>query len=149
MKKLSIYAIVAGAATDMVGTLLVSILITSVAGGLLLSQGVPEDEIGARLAADTRVLVWSVALGLAASLAGGLVAARIAKHRELTHGASAGAVGLVLSTISAVISPVTLPTWYVVVGYGLVVPIAALGGLLGKLWNDRQGRNPAPPGFGL
>lgn len=143
MKKLSVYAIVAGAAADMVGTLLGSIFITAVAGGLLLSQGVPQDEIGTRLAADTRVLVWSVTLGLLASLVGGLVAARIAKHRELTHGASAGAVGLVLSTISALVSPVVLPTWYVFVGYGLVVPMAALGGLLGKLWNDRQGRGTA------
>jgi putative membrane protein (TIGR04086 family) len=117
-----------------------------VAGGLLLSQGVAEGEIGARLAADTRVLAWSVALGLAASLAGGLVAARVAKHRELTHGASAGAVGLVLSTISAVVSPVTLPTWYVFVGYGLVVPMAALGGLLGQVWNDRQRKDAARPG---
>jgi putative membrane protein (TIGR04086 family) len=142
MKGLSVYAIVAGAAADMVGTLLVSIILTSVAGGLLLSQGVPEDEIGARLAADTRVLVWSVALGLVASLVGGLVAARIAKHREPTHGASAGAVGLVLSTLSAVVSPVSLPTWYVFAGYGLVVPIAALGGLLGKMWNDRHGKAP-------
>ena len=143
MKKLSVYAIVAGAAADMVGTLLVSIFISTIAGSSLLSQGVPQDEIGARLAADTRVLGWSVVLGLVASLLGGLVAARIARHRELTHGASAGAVGLVLSTISAVVSPMVLPTWYVIAGYGLVVPLAALGGLIGKIWNERQ--PPVPP----
>lgn len=143
MKKLSVYAIVAGAAADMVGTLMVSLSISVVAGRVLLSQGVPEAEIGARLAADTRVLVWSVILGLVASLVGGLVAARIAKHRELTHGASAGAVGLVLSTISAVVSPMVLPTWYVIAGYGLVVPLAALGGLIGRIWNQRE--PPVPP----
>ncbi len=137
MKNLSIFAIAAGAAADMVGTLLTSVFITAIAGGMLLSQGVPEDEIGVRLAADTRVLLWSVALGLAASLIGGLVAARVAKQREVTHGATAGGVGLVLATISALVTPVVLPTWYVVLGYGLVVPVAALGGVLGGIWNRR------------
>lgn len=146
MKKLSVYAIVAGAAADMIGTLFVGIFISAAAGRVLLSQGVPADEIGSRLAADTRVLIWSVTLGLAASLAGGVVAARVAKHREVTHGASAGGVGLVLSTISAVVSPMNMPAWYIFVGYGLVVPIAALGGLLGKLWNDRVGRDTAGSG---
>lgn len=138
MKKLNVYAIIAGAAADMVGTLMVSIFIGAVASGILLSRGVPEDEIGARLAADPQVLTWSVILGLVTSLTGGLIAARLARYRELMHGASAGGVGLVLSTISAVLSPVVLPTWYVLVGYGFVVPAAALGGLLGKMWNDRQ-----------
>lgn len=144
MKKLSIYAIVAGAAADMVATLFTSIMISAVAGGLLLSQGVPEDEIGPRLSADARVLTWSVALGLLASLLGGLVAARVAKHRELTHAASSGAVGLILATVSAVVAPMQLPTWYVFVGYGLVIPVAALGGLLGKWWNDRTSPPESP-----
>ena len=144
MKGLSFYAIAAGAATDMFGTLMVTITIATVAGGSLLAQGVPEDEIGVRLSQDMRTLAWSVALGLVASVGGGFVAARVAKFRELTHGASAGAVGLVLSTISAVVSPTVLPTWYVITGYGLVVPAAALGGWIGKLWNDRAGREPPP-----
>jgi len=136
VKKLNLYAIVAGAAADMVATLFTSILISAVAGGLLLSQGVPEDEVGARLTADGRVLMWSVVFGLLASFGGGLVAARIAKHREVTHAASAGAAGLILATVSAVVSPVQLPTWYVVFGYGLVIPAAAIGGLLGQWWNS-------------
>jgi len=140
MKKLNFYAIVAGAAADMFGTLMVTLAISVVAQGKLLAQGVPEDEIGTRLSQDLSLLVWSVALGLVASTGGGVVAARVAKFRELTHGASAGAVGLVLSTISAVMSPSNLPTWYVITGYGLVVPAAALGGWIGKLWNDRTGR---------
>jgi putative membrane protein (TIGR04086 family) len=140
VKNLNIFAITAGAAADMIGTLLTSIFISAVAGRMLLAQGVPEDEIGARMAADMRVLLWSVVLGLAASLVGGLVAARVAQRREVTHGAAAGAVGLVLATFSALVTPVVLPTWYVVVGYGLVVPVAALGGILGGAWNRRLAR---------
>lgn len=144
MKKLNLYAILAGAAADMFGTLMVTIFIGTIAGGMLLSQGVPEEEIGARLARDTTMLAWSVVAGLVASTAGGLVAARIARFRELMHAASAGGVGLVLSTVSAVLAPTNMPTWYVIAGYGLVVPAAALGGWLGKLWNERTG----PPSEG-
>ncbi len=140
MKRLNLYAIVAGAAADMFGTLMVTIAIGTVAIGNLRGQGVPDDEIAIRLSQNLSVLAWSVALGLVASVAGGVVAARVAQFRELTHGASAGAVGLVFSTISAVMSPSNVPTWYVITGYGLVVPAAALGGWIGKLWNDRAGR---------
>lgn len=143
MKPLNYYAIVAGAAADMFGTLMVSIAIGVLASSRLLAQGVPEAEIGARLARDTTMLTWSVVSGLVASVVGGLVAARVARYRELMHGASAGGVGLVLATVSAVLSPVVLPGWYVMTGYGLVVPAAALGGWLGKVWNDRQ-RNDEP-----
>jgi hypothetical protein len=141
---LNLYAIFAGAAADMFGTLMVTLMISTIAQGVLLSQGVPEAEIGARLARDGTVLLWSVVAGLAASAVGGFVAARIARFRELTHGASAGAVGLVLSTVSAVLAPTTLPTWYIVTGYGLVVPAAALGGWLGKLWNDKTAASKPP-----
>jgi hypothetical protein len=142
--KLNLYAIFAGAAADMFGTLMVSIIIGTVASGILLSRGVPEAELGARLARDTTMLLWSVVAGLAASAVGGFVAARIARFRELTHAASAGGVGLVLSTVSAVLTPTTMPTWYVVTGYGLVVPAAALGGWLGKLWNDKTAASGPP-----
>ena len=141
MKPLNYFAIVAGAAADMFGTIMVSIAIWVLASSRMLAQGVPEAEIGVRFARDTTVLTWSVVLGLVASVAGGLVAARVARYRELMHGASAGGVGLVFSTVSAVLSPVVLPGWYVVTGYGLVVPAAALGGWLGKMWNDRQRRD--------
>ena len=138
MKPLNYYAIVAGAAADMFGTLMVSIAIGVLASSRLLAQGVPEAEVGARLMRDTTVLTWSVVSGLLASVVGGLVAARMARYRELMHGACAGGVGLVLATVSAVLSPAEFPGWYVVTGFGLVVPSAALGGWLGKVWNDRQ-----------
>ena len=142
MKPLNYYAIVAGAAADMFGTLMVTLAIGVMAQSRLLAQGIPEAEIGARLVRDTTVLTWSVVWGLVASLLGGLVAARVARYRELMHAASAGGVGLVLATVSAVLSPVVFPGWYVVTGYGLVVPAAALGGWLGKVWNDRQRKDP-------
>lgn len=138
MKGLNVFAIVAGAAADMIGTLIASIAIGAVAEGMLQAQGVPADEMGMRLSGSLPVLLWSVALGLAASCGGGMVAARVAKQREITHGAAAGGVGLVLATISALITPVTLPTWYVIVGHGLVVPAAALGGVFGAVWNRRD-----------
>ena len=146
MKKLNLFAITAGAAADMFGTMMISIFIGAVASGVLLSRGVPEDEIGTRLAGDAQVLTWGVVLGLLASVVGGLVAARIARYRELMHAACAGGVGLVLSTISAVLSPVVLPTWYVITGYGLVVPAAAVGGWIAMRWNART---PTEPGTGV
>ena len=142
MKKLNFYAITAGAAADMFGTLMVSIFIGAIASGILLARGVPEDEIGVQLAGNPQVLLWGVVLGLLASVLGGVVAARIARYRELMHAACAGGVGLVLSTVSAVLSPVVLPTWYVITGYGLVVPAAALGGWFARIWNERTQEAP-------
>lgn len=146
MKKLNLYAIVAGAAADMFGTMMVSIFIGAIAIGILQAKGVPEDEISAQLSGNPQVLLWGVVMGLLASVLGGVVAARIARYRELMHAACAGGVGLVVSTVSAVLSPVVLPTWYVITGYGLVVPAAALGGWFAKTWNDRTrtGETPGP-----
>jgi putative membrane protein (TIGR04086 family) len=70
--------------------------------------------------------------GLLSTVAGGIVAARIARMAEVRNGAGVGALALVVGLLSQVSPEAELPGWYLVSAFALVVPAGMLGGFLGR-----------------
>lgn len=119
------WAVAAGVAVDMVGSFGVGMVAVLFA----LLVGVPVDP-------DQPEPAWLLAVGMvggcAASALGGLVAAAIARTREIHHATVTGIVSLVLVLpLMVLMRPLaTHPLWYDALTVLVVVPSAALGGWL-------------------
>lgn len=133
-RKLSIKAIVFGTAVDVGGSFVVALVSVVAAGAILVAQGVPQDQLEARLQEDTGFVISSLVIGLAFSALGGFIAARVAKYRELAHGAATAvvALGLAVLTLAAAKTP---PPWYEVLSYVLILPATLFGAHVAKRRN--------------
>jgi hypothetical protein len=121
-------------ATFVAGSLLVSLFAAQLArqhGGEL-----PEDELESLLA-STAFLVASLTVGLLCTVFGAYVGARRAACFCIRHGAwiavGSAIVGLVLYAASGPGSS-RPPLWFDLVGFSLMIPAGALGGLLALLY---------------
>lgn len=119
------WAVAAGVAVDMVGSFGVGVATVLLA----LAVGVPMDP---NLPEPAWFLAAGMVGGCAASALGGLVAAAIARRRELHHATVTGVVSLLLALPLMVLARplATHPLWYDVLTVLVVVPSAALGGWL-------------------
>ena len=97
-------AIMFGLVVDMVGTTVGSLLLGAIYGIALAASGASLDELGAAAegaAADSWLFWISTAMGLAFSVLGGYVCARIARRNELRLGAILALVSAILGYLIA------------------------------------------------
>jgi hypothetical protein len=81
--------------------------------------------------------MFTLVLGLIATVVGGYVAGSRAGFRETLHGAGVGALGLILGVAFLVYVPAAFSRWFVVASFLLNVPPGAVGGYLA--WVLRPG----------
>jgi|GEM_PF-1118022 len=116
--RLDFLAIIAGSITDHVLTIL---------GGALLLQFLIHNRVA------------SLLFGLAMTAVGGYVAAAIAGRRSLAHALGVGILSTVTALVLGMLRPHNSPIWYQVLGYGLTVPAAILGGYVRRrYWREKQ-----------
>ena len=127
-----------GSAVDIGGTIAASIVLTAIAIAVMSAPGRSPAELQTNLYSQTSFLVGGLALGLLFSSIGGLVAARLARRRELMHAAITGAICVVLGLLlSAIAAGQFVPRWYAILGEVLALPFALLGGAMGRAMNRR------------
>ena len=135
-------AVVIGALVDNVTTLILSLLLLSiVASSYGESLGELDESALEALSRDPGVLVSSMVLGSFCTGFGGFMAARIAASHRARHGAFVGLFAIAMGLVSygsgtAAHPPV--PLWYDLLGFGLLVPVGALGGWLSSLTSSAE-----------
>lgn len=121
------------------GTLL-TLMLDAVAGMAMLflmgqgtfQPGMTEAEATSAIKAITRgtdFLIVSLVAGTLTTVAGGYVAARVAKRLPYLNAAASGVVGLVLG---AVLADGEFPLWFNALGFAAILPGALVGGFLVK-----------------
>ncbi len=132
IKDIRIDAVIVGAIVDNVGTLFVMMLLMT----SLASTGISQDEVMLRMKGLSGLLLTLI-IGLGGTFLGGYVAGRMAKQSEILHGGFVAAVGI---AIGVAFGEETLPLWYHIVGFGLMLPAGMFGGRLALLRRPAQGQ---------
>jgi hypothetical protein len=125
-------AVVLGAATDLVGSVLAGTALLVIFSVLNASGADDTKEVLEHLGQSWPFLLVSMVVGGGFTVLGGYVAGRIARHSFLTHALAAGGLSLALGIL--VFGSDDGPYAGVVAffGYGLHLPLALLGGWLAK-----------------
>lgn len=126
----AVAAVAAGLAVDVIGTLIGGVAVTLVLGVVLAMQGVAPEEMAETLADSSRFQVFTLLFGLAFTVLGGYVAARVANHRELWHGMLLGIASLVLGEGYIALASVEIEVWQRIASFLLVVPAGIYGAWL-------------------
>ena len=124
-RRISVKALAFGVLTDIGGSLIVGAAFGLISAIELVAQGVPENELPARLESPI-VLVPLLVIGFGFTLLGGFVAGRTSKRAEVTHGGLVGLIGLVFGLLLSA----SLPSWYAIASFVGVVPFGMMGGRL-------------------
>jgi putative membrane protein (TIGR04086 family) len=120
-------AIGAGTLVAAVGGLLLGALYFVFLFSMFAARSTPADTV----TLDTSDFVGIELLGLLSTLAGGFVAARMARRAPVQHGAIVGAASLAIWLLVDISSPgEATGTWSNVAGYLAEIPAGALGGYL-------------------
>lgn len=82
---------------------------------------------------DVRYVTLGLLLGTASTVLGGYLAARLARSMPYYNALAFGLLGILISMIGSG----DLPTWVKVVGLGLSLPAAVLGGHIAKMRASR------------
>lgn len=107
-------------------------------GGPGLGSGMSDDQLRRALQVlfqDARYMTLALIFGTASTVLGGYLAARLARAVPYFNALAFGVVGLVLSLFTAG----DLPTWSKIVGFGLTLPAALLGGHIAKVRMQANG----------
>jgi len=121
---------VGGALIDFGGSQVLGVVVASLAAAMLLSRGLPPDQVQKELPTAPMFVALAYGLGSALTLVGGYVAARWAGFRFVQHGAAAGAVALLVGLPFLLMA--TPWAWHVYVGLVVQIPLAAAGGWLAQ-----------------
>lgn len=119
MKGISIWGVAAGTAVTIVLDVVVSIALVT----LLAPSGASTETVAA-FTHTAVYAVWSLILGTVTTVVGGYVAARIGNMSPYINAALVGVLGVVIAFLLG--SPG--PLWFNIIGYGVVIPAALLGG---------------------
>lgn len=99
----------------------------------LLDPGSSHVSMAERLYA-TNVIDWLCLLGgLAMTMLGGFVSARMAPRRELTHATAVGFLSLLAALFTSAGS-CPLGDWYSFTGLVLTIPVAQMGGMMAGVY---------------
>jgi hypothetical protein len=132
MQNISIRAVILATLAVLGIDILSGMLLTQMFGGPGWAAGLSKEEIQRAyqvLMQDVRYLTLGLLLGTASTVLGGYLAARLARSMPYYNALAFGVLGILISMIGAG----DLPTWVKVVGLGLSVPAAVLGGHIAKL----------------
>lgn len=127
-------AALAGFAVDIGATVLGGCVIGLVAGLVLAMQGSPVEDVERQISGSTAIQVGSLVYGLCCTALGGYVAAWIAGFKPVLHAVAAGAIsliwGLLVVALNLFVGFYFQPLWITIAGMILVLPAAAVGGVL-------------------
>jgi len=136
MQNISIRAVILATLAVLGIDIVSGMVLTQMFGGPAWDAGLSREEIQRAyqvLMQDVRYLALGLLLGTATTVLGGYLAARLARHMPYYNALAFGVLGVLISTIGAG----SLPTWVKVVGLGLSLPAAVLGGHIAKLRMSR------------
>jgi hypothetical protein len=122
-------AVLVGAATDIAASTVIGVALVVLAALLAGPEGGAEESV-ARLSESWTFLMISMILGGACTVLGGYVAGRIARHSFLKHALAAGALSLVIGIALFRGDDGPYAGLLALLGYGLHLPLALLGGWL-------------------
>ena len=139
MKTFSVKAIALGALVMIALDIFTGVVSYMVFGGDTLQPGASQIEIKAMaesLQQNDGYLLTALAFGIATTVLGGFVTARLAPHLPLLNACALGVVGVVIGLVLS--GPADSPLWFEVIGYMAVVPAAIYGGYLAKRAGARK-----------
>lgn len=129
MKGISIKAILIGKAIDLGGSLILSMLMSTLFAGIYLQQGGDLKQFESYYLHNLPMMLISLALGLSLVVIGGFVTAALSPAAKLLNASIMGALGI----ITGLIFCRSLPLWYNLASFLLTIPSACLGGYMGTL----------------
>lgn len=109
-------------------------LLVSLFGGPAFDASRTDQQIEVAMQAllqDRRYLSCALILGTSSTVLGGFLAARLARTVPYFNALAFGVLGLIFS----VFATGDVPTWFKIIGFGLTVPAALLGGHLAKQYS--------------
>jgi len=137
-------AVLLGVLVDTAATVLGSLVLLS---AFMSRDGrEPSDEVLRELSATPEFLLASLVVGLMCTVLGGYVGARRANRAHVRHGAwiavGSALFGLAQFAVAAPGAP-TPPLWFDLVGFSLMIPAGAGGGLLARVASRPAARGPS------
>jgi predicted cobalt transporter CbtA len=123
-------AVLAGLAADVGGTFAGGIVVSFVLGVVLAIGGMPPEEMDGYMSGSAGYQVFSLLFGLAFTVLGGYVAARVANYRELWHGMLLGIASLAFGEIFIAMFDPGVQVWQRIAGFLLAVPAGIYGASL-------------------
>ena len=117
-----------GAATDLGCSIVAGIVLTVVFSVMAGPHADATEEMLEQMGQSWPFLLISMAVGGGFTVLGGYVAARVARHSFLKHALAAGAISLVLGTLLFRGDDGPYAGVLALLGYGLHLPLALLGG---------------------
>lgn len=139
MPNISIKAVVLASLAVFGVDILSGIVLINVFGGPDLNSGLTDEQMRAALLVlfqDTRYLTLALIFGTASTVLGGYLAARLARGLPYYNALAFGVIGFVVSALTSG----DLPVWFIVMGLGLTLPAALMGGHIAKLQMQRAQR---------
>jgi hypothetical protein len=133
MHNISIRAVVLASLAVFGLDIVVDFVLISLFGGPTFGAGMSDEQRRAALQVlfqDSRYLTLALILGTATTVLGGYLAARLARAVPYFNALAFGVFGL---TVSSLFTPADLPIWFKIIGFGLTLPAALLGGHVAKL----------------
>jgi hypothetical protein len=100
--------------------------------GPVFDPGLSDEQLRAAMRVlyqDARFMTLALILGTASTILGGYLAARLARSVPYFNALAFGVLGLTLGVLTAG----ELPLWSKIVGFGLTLPAALLGGHIAKV----------------
>ena len=132
MPSISIRAVILATLAVLGVDIVTGMVLTQMFGGPAFGSDLSQEEIRHAyqvLMQDVRYPTLGLILGTASTVLGGYLAARLARNMPYYNALAFGVLGILISTIGSG----DLPTWLKVVGLGLSLPAALLGGHIEKL----------------
>ena len=132
MLNINIRAVVLATLAVLGVDILCGLVLTRMFGGPAFETGLTDEQIRHAyqvLLQDVRYLTLGLLLGTASTVLGGYLAARLARVMPYFNALAFGVIGMLISMMGSG----DLPTWFKVIGLGLSLPAAVLGGHIAKL----------------
>ncbi|HEY5754576.1 MAG TPA: hypothetical protein VIU34_02075 [Steroidobacter sp.] len=132
MPSISIRAVILATLAVLGVDIVSGMVLTQMFGGPAFGANLSQEEIRHAyqvLMQDVRYLTLGLILGTASTVLGGYLAARLARSMPYYNALAFGVLGMLIGVIGSG----DLPTWLKVVGLGLSLPAALLGGHIEKL----------------
>jgi hypothetical protein len=132
MHNISIRAVILASLAVLGVDIVTNSVLSSLFGGPTFGSEMTDDQIRRALQVlyqDARYLTFALIFGTASTVLGGYLAARLARAVPYFNALAFGVVGLILSVMTVP----DVPLWFKVIGFGLTLPAALLGGHIAKL----------------
>lgn len=132
MPNISIRAVILATLAVLGIDIITGMVLTQMFGGPGFNSGLSQEQIRHAyqvLMQDVRYLTLGLIFGTASTVLGGYLAARLGRSVPYFNALAFGVLGMLISMIGSG----ELPMWFKVVGLGLSLPAALLGGHIAKL----------------